>query len=370
MANSIYGKKDAVIMQGFAVITMLTLHLFCRDANSGLYGTHLLWINETTPLAYWFGFFAEICMPLFTCCAGYARWLMIEQSCDGLKTRGKRVWKLLVNFWIVVLLVCLLGLIADPGGSIPGSPKEVVLNLLLVDKYTGIWWYLATYIFLTLLPACVVLAPLRWRHGHTPVVLAISFSLCVVIYAAGKFTPVASFTPDVFPLSFIWTQIYNLIKVLPYYWLGAIVCKSSLMDCIGRKIRNSFGERLSNLLVVAMYLTTFVLFNLIHLSILVWFVTGIMFISLPLVRMPDCLRSLLGFLGKHSTNIWLWHGIFYLELLTDIVLLPVYPLPILLWLFVLCIAASYVTMGVQKGVMFVSGRIAAIFRGGQNDNPR
>ncbi len=64
---------------GLAILSMVILHLFCRTGES-VYGTPLIWVNKTTPLVYYFGFFAEICVPLYTLCAGYARQLQCENS--------------------------------------------------------------------------------------------------------------------------------------------------------------------------------------------------------------------------------------------------------------------------------------------------
>lgn len=50
-----YNKEDAQMTQGLAVLCMVILHLFCRTGSDVL-GTPLIWINESTPLVFWFGF--------------------------------------------------------------------------------------------------------------------------------------------------------------------------------------------------------------------------------------------------------------------------------------------------------------------------
>ena len=56
-------KNDSVMTRGMAILSMLILHLFCRTGDL-VYGTPLIWLNQTTPFVYWFGFFAEICVTL------------------------------------------------------------------------------------------------------------------------------------------------------------------------------------------------------------------------------------------------------------------------------------------------------------------
>ena len=70
-----YSKADARMTQGLAILCMVILHLFCR-VGSDVLGTPLIWLDQTTPLVYWFGFFAEICVPLYSLCAGYAQQLL------------------------------------------------------------------------------------------------------------------------------------------------------------------------------------------------------------------------------------------------------------------------------------------------------
>lgn len=58
-------KNDANMFRGLAILSMLILHLFCRFGDD-VYGTPLLWLNEKEPFVYWFGFFAEICVSLYS----------------------------------------------------------------------------------------------------------------------------------------------------------------------------------------------------------------------------------------------------------------------------------------------------------------
>lgn len=65
-----YSKKDAKMTQGFAILCMLVLHLFCR-LGKDVYGTPIIWVSPEKPLVYLFGFFAGVCVPIYSMCAGY-----------------------------------------------------------------------------------------------------------------------------------------------------------------------------------------------------------------------------------------------------------------------------------------------------------
>lgn len=51
--NQIYSKDDAEMTRGMAIMCMLILNLFCCIGKD-VFGTSLIWINETTPLVLWF----------------------------------------------------------------------------------------------------------------------------------------------------------------------------------------------------------------------------------------------------------------------------------------------------------------------------
>ena len=72
MANKIYSKQDAVMTRGMAILCMVVLHLFCRTGKD-VFGRPLLWINSTIPVVFLFGFFSEICVPLYSLSASKIR---------------------------------------------------------------------------------------------------------------------------------------------------------------------------------------------------------------------------------------------------------------------------------------------------------
>ena len=120
-------KNDAIMTKGLGILSMLILHLFCTTG-AGVLGTPFLWVNETTPVVYYFGFFAEICVPLYSMCAGYARFLMQQTKKLSFKGNILRIFKLLVNYWIVLFLFCAVGLIIDHN-SVPGNIASFIKSI-------------------------------------------------------------------------------------------------------------------------------------------------------------------------------------------------------------------------------------------------
>lgn len=147
----IYNKKDAIMTKGMAILCMLILHLFCRMGEDVL-GNPLIWINETTPLVYWFGFFAEICVPIYSLCVGYAQQYMSEQKKLSWNSNVRRIGKLMVNYWIILVIFCVLGLFFDQDHQIPRTLPDFLKSIILLHSYNGAWWYLNTYVLLLLIP--------------------------------------------------------------------------------------------------------------------------------------------------------------------------------------------------------------------------
>lgn len=85
-------RKDIKMTQGLAILTMVSLHLFCR-LGTDVYGTPLLWLNSTTPAVYILGW-SEICIPLYSICSGYAHYKLGESG--GLSK--KRICNRIIKF--------------------------------------------------------------------------------------------------------------------------------------------------------------------------------------------------------------------------------------------------------------------------------
>ncbi len=150
-------RNDTKAIQGMAILFMLALHLFCRRDN--LPYTATLYIKDI-PILYYLGLWGDQCVALFCFCSGYAAYLQQEkhEKKTYISYSIKRVTKLLLNYWIVVLLFSLIGLLVGKSDSIPGSFVNFLGNFfLLSNSYNGAWWFLLIYVLL------VALSPLLYR---------------------------------------------------------------------------------------------------------------------------------------------------------------------------------------------------------------
>ena len=140
-------KQDTQRAKGVAIIGMVMLHLFCRLGD--LPYTPWIRIGET-PLIYYLGLFGDFCVPIYCFCSGYAHYLLKEKlQSDYEKSIPNKLLRFLCNYWLVVILFSLIGLLSGNGKDIPGSVSAFLGNLLLYNlSYNGAWWFVITYIFL------------------------------------------------------------------------------------------------------------------------------------------------------------------------------------------------------------------------------
>ena len=344
MANKIYSKQDAVMIRGLAILCMVVLHLFCRTGKD-VFGKPLLWINSTIPVVFLFGFFSEICVPLYSLCAGYARQYMEEKKKSSWKNNFHRIMKLMVNYWIVLVLFSILGLIFDVDNKIPGSLIKFLKSIVLLHSYNGAWWYLNTYILLLLIPTKILLNPIKKVEYKKGLIMCLLFE--IGWYVVTKIGLIPDVSEKMKVVLFIKNELVNLITVLPFVWAGAIICKEKLVDNCNSWLKTHVKLRWQNKCLIIVWIGIFCLFNLLHKAVLVGIVAFCSFMIFNLIKKPEIVKKIFLFLGKHSTNIWLTHMFFYLVLFKGLVIRAQYPILMLGFMLILCIATSYIIMGIE-----------------------
>lgn len=349
-----YTKEDAQMTQGIAILCMVILHLFCRTGSDVL-GTPLIWLNESTPLVFWFGFFAEICVPLYSICAGYAQMLLWENGKSSFRSRAGRILRLMRNYWIVLVLFSVLGLIFDNGIAIPGTLGKFLKSLVLLHSYNGAWWYLNTYVILLALPPVVMLLPVH-KMKLTPGLL-----FCAVFHILWYLVNKLGFVPDTVSapaaVQFMYKELVNLMNVIPYVWVGGFLCKYRVVYRLWSWFTHAIPTRYQKMLLLTAAIGGFVVTNIVHKAVFMGYVALAVFLLFNLWEKGQRTRRIMLFLGKHSTNIWLVHMFFYSGFLRGPVLAVRYPVLMLAALLALSVGASYVIMQIDRLVQTCIKRI-------------
>lgn len=139
------------ILKGVAIIFMLLLHLFCRKDVNGLYETFPEY--NGVPLIYYIGLFGDACVPIYCFASGYGLFMVMNKELKLFKRKNSlRIFKLLINFWIILLIYVIISFLLGKVESNIGGLIELFLNFsVLSSSYNGAWWFLQTYIILVLL---------------------------------------------------------------------------------------------------------------------------------------------------------------------------------------------------------------------------
>lgn len=330
-------KKDTKMIQGLSVLGMLCLHLFDRLDYEGLFEP-LIFLGKL-PLSFYLGQLSDFCVMGFAFCSGYAHMLLYEEP-DYYKKRLKGLNRLILNYWIILVIFCIVSILAGAGSWMPGDLKTFVGNALLYStSYNGAWWYLFTYAILILLSPLLLKAVKRW---HPVIILGIGLGIyCVAYYI--RF--------------YITTDNWILLKAGPLgmtlfeYWGGSIWAKTRMFTRLYQrlvKMRRGLRNCISVVLIAGMLIGH----TLIVPSLFVAPVTGIIIICLfHFWHKSLFMERFFEFIGKHSTNIWLTHMFFYLKPFTHLVYIMKYPVLIYAFMFAITLIISMLLQKVERPLM-------------------
>ncbi len=337
-------KEDTLHFKGVAILGMVLLHLFCRLGN--LPYTPLIWIGDV-PLVYYIGLFGDLCVPIYCFCSGYAHYLLQEKQ--GIRYARRipgKILRFLINYWIVVILFSILGLLFDQTSSIPGSWGTFAGNMLVAGmSYNGSWWFVTTYLFL------LILSPISFKLTDKVPGVVLALVSGAVYFASYLFRFNFQIAIENPACNWIWNQIVLLGTSQFPYFLGMIAFKYYIPE----KLRGYFQDHSHRLLKLAVMiglpLAAFIEHGIIQSVIVAPITAMIVLVSLTLADLPKWLSSGLAFLGKHSTNIWLVHMFFYLTLFEGLVFRAKYPVLIALFMFAICIGVSYLIELIYKPII-------------------
>lgn len=329
-------KQDTNMTKGLAIIFMVLLHLFCRLDNLPY---ECLKIGGV-PLVYYIGQFADCCVVIYCFCSGYALDLLcskFNKAKDYYNSRLKSILKFLINFWIVLVLFSIVGLIFDKSGTIPGSVKDFLGNFFLYNlSYNGAWWFVFIYVLLVLLsrPIYQII-----NKVHPLIVNMFVFGIYLVAYFQ-RFRNLLHF--DIPVLNWLIVRLALLgTSILPFVW-GMYFYKYKLFSKIRCFVYNHFKNWQVALISGFMALAMTVGHGIVPSLIIAPF-TGILTIVLfNIVNKGKCGTAIFDFFGNHSTNIWLTHMFFYSVLFKDFIFVAKYPVLIFLLMMATTVCCSYV----------------------------
>lgn len=324
--------------KGYAIISMLLLHLFCLRGNEVL-GAPLIWIDSETPLIYYLGWLCAICVPTYCLCSGYAHYRQGEIGGLSLRRNLKRCLKFLVIFWTCCICVAICGLFLNPTGIIPGDIKTFLLNFFLLKwSYTGIWWYALIYIIYVLVSPVFYKISRRCNTLILLIILLIQFLAIEALYK--KDCAIFTLNPMI---GYLWTRIYYLLGArLLGYMTGMIIAKENIFTSLNSQLSRFTSKVRNFILLVSLFLISVVIL-VINRGILVVLLALPVFIIYNSLVKSKMIKKIFSFLGAQSTFIWFIHPFIYngsFPLISDLLLNVRYPLLIFMLLLAVCCVLS------------------------------
>jgi hypothetical protein len=302
--------------------------------------TNFLYIGGK-PLVLLLSKFTEICVPIYLFISGYGLFTSFQNG------KGQKSWKRLLplwlNYFIIFAIFVPIGSYVFPE-AYPGSVKQLVLTLLTYDyNYNGEWWFLFPYFVLVLISN-----PL-FKLLNNSNIWTFFILLTAVYYAASLV--------EVFNRMYLYTHQFAykpvlILKCLYPFGIGAIFAKENIFEAFAK-----FGHKWLFLLAIPLLIVARILIPVDKFTVYIAVAFIVCFAVLKRGRLFD---TVLGFLGRHSTNIWLLHTFFCYYLFKNFIYSFKYPLLIFLVLMTVSIISSYIVdliyIPINKGLNKILNR--------------
>jgi surface polysaccharide O-acyltransferase-like enzyme len=322
---------------------MLFLHLFCRKDVDGLYKTFFI-INDV-PLIYYLALFGDACVPIYCFASGYGLFVSnVNDKNSKVRKNFMRISRLLINYWIVLVVFVAIGFLAGKSDMFPGSLSKLLLNVfLLSNSYNGAWWFLQTYIILVILSSSII----RLVNKYNSIIIIMVSSLIYLVTYIQRIKQVFILGDNLILNIFVNAIVLVGTSQLPFL-VGNVFAKEKLYSKLSSKVKDI---RFRNTLCLTSIFALIIIHS-IYESMIIAPITGIFFICFfNLTSKPEWLKKLLAYFAKHSTNIWLIHMFFYSSIFKQLTFAPKYPMLIFIWLIVLCLGASYIINLIYKPII-------------------
>ena len=353
-------KEETQQLKGIAILMMVWLHLFGTNLEilDGCEKFVYLWNGD--PLIYAMRKFARMCVVFYTFLGGYGLCKVYQKNNDNLNhnlndnlkpqisTNFRRVWRLMANYWLVLLLFLGIAMWLQPE-TYPGGWRVLLENMTALNcSYNDTLWFLLPYALLTLL-ATPIMRLVMGLHGKWLwLFLAVALAVKVVIYV--NETTYTSW------LGLIWQNLLAAAGLFFMFAIGALFARDRLMErvvaAIKRWVEQSFVVRKMNVSMSAVccVLLLLLFFGRICVGASTLIDPIFLLSMIPVylcIQRPQWLSGTLAFIGKHSTNIWFTHR--YILVLTGTLITALhYPVVMLTALVGICILCSYVVKGLMK----------------------
>lgn len=336
-------KQQSTQLKGIAILMMLWYHLFYREEVAELC-TPLLWIGDE-PVAR---MVARACYPVtfFLILSGYGLSFLFQQGRLNMKNQIKRLLRLYIHYWVVLLIFVTIGYFVNPERYII-DPIHLAANITgLHCTYNGETWFLLPYAITCLLSV----AFMPWLFGinswKKALLSVVGYALC---FGAMKLF-MARYSESLegtYMFPFV-LQVVFIINNFFYFSLGVLlyrlIIERHLFTVLQPITKNRIAVIMSLLIIIAVKM----LFKVTLADGIYAFLFILLFLQLPISRR---IANILENMGHHSMPMWMTHTFFAVYLFPDFIYGFRYPILIFLALVVVSYLASIPILWVSKRII-------------------
>ncbi len=320
--DSSFSKQESLVLKGVAILLMLYLHLF-NQMNNVLLCHNNVYI-EDIPLIHIL-VRATNPVPFFLILSGYGMYIVYKK---GDKHRYSRLLKLLLHYWVILLIFVGIGCFLYPD-RYPGSWSKILSNVTgYKTTYNGECWFLLPYILLSFTSPWIFKFTDKYKDRIVvPILFLINLSTSFLISRYG----------DKFLFHNYWAYIPVLyFNLMLSFYLGSMSAKHDLFQKVSSKIK-SYGKYLWIFLILLVLLRC--CYNTYSFDEFYAYPFLLLFMNAPRLKIVD--RCLVLF-GNHSMNMWMIHSWFCYYLFHDYIYELKYPIAIYIVLILISLFVSYV----------------------------
>ena len=315
---------------------MVIHHLFAFPdrLNKGITYISLYQITGKN-VEYIIGVFGWICIAMFSFISGFGIYKKNGNKDNNMiiKSTLIKLEKLYLNYWIIIFFFV--------GASfLMGYRKFEIMEF--IDNMVGYTftynteaWYIWLYLIL------LITVPLSLKVINRDLWSSL-FKLAIISIIIRTIIPYI-FTDDLWR-EFRNTVYYKNIHLLKWYscfLCGMIFAKYSLFEQINKKLINNSIIKSIAIFIGGLYLRARYGYYFDYIFVPMFIVS--------MINIAKTIRidSILQYIGKHSTNIWLIHSFFVFQYLQEFTYMPRVSVLVLIWTIILCLVCSNFIMFVQ-----------------------
>lgn len=307
-------RRQSSELQGIAILLMFFHHFFMEMP------------SDPTPwflnpgLAVKLAWFGKICVALFAFVSGYGMYYVLQREektgfFRGLRKDYRTVLRQLFavyrKYWLIFALFPGIELLT---GARPFEPKEFFLNFFAVSTtYQATWWYMGQYAVMLLLLPLIDMLFARFAEAGERKRKYLFFGLLLLAGAMWAVCGLTACRP-------LWELLLRLVEALRLSFLlpfcvGYLLARCKAYQWLARRIRGKAAVITAVVaLAAAVTLRVFLADSPAYARADFVVVPVFVYAVLILLQFVPPLETVLAWLGRQSTYMWLIHGFLYEEI--------------------------------------------------------